>query len=84
MNPNLPAFRCVNFVEVVSDWEVGGLDDDVRAAVEEHLGLCPDCVDYVEQLRLTVHSLRGLPEEGPPPAAREAVLRAFRERRASN
>jgi anti-sigma factor RsiW len=83
VNPNLPVFRCVNFVEVVTEWEAGGLADDVRSEVEEHLGLCPDCVDYVEQLRRTVGSLRGLPDEGPPAPARDAVLRAFRERRIS-
>jgi anti-sigma factor RsiW len=73
--------RCVEFIEVVTDWQEGALSDDLRAEVEEHLGLCPDCVDYVEQLRMSVRLLRGAPDEAPPERARAAALAAFRARR---
>ena len=38
---------CVEIVEVVTDWMEGGLDDDTRALVEEHLVLCSPCNAYV-------------------------------------
>ena len=72
--------RCVEFVELVTEWQEGALDDDVRAEVEEHLGLCPDCVDYVEEIRATVDLLKGV-EEAPPETVRAAALAAFRDRK---
>ena len=77
-----PAVRCVEFVELVTDWMEGALTDDTRAEVEEHLAICPHCSEYVEQLRLTLRLLRGTADEPPPPAAREALLAAFRARTA--
>ena len=47
------AIRCLEMVEVVTEWMEGALDDDARAAVEEHLAICPDCVAYLDQLRAT-------------------------------
>ena len=72
--------RCVEFVELVTEWQEGALDDDVRAEVEEHLGLCPDCVDYVEEIRATVDLIKGV-EEAPPENVRAAALAAFRDRK---
>jgi anti-sigma factor RsiW len=76
-----PQVRCVEFVDLVTDWEAGALADDIRAEVEEHLALCPDCVDYVSQLRATVGMLRGALDEAPPEPARHAALEMFRARR---
>ena len=77
----LPTLRCIEFVDYVTEWEHGALSDEIRAEVEEHLALCPDCVDYVQQLRATVGMLRGALDEAPPEPAREAALAAFRARR---
>ena len=71
-----PTIRCVDFVEHVTEWEQGGLSEDVRSEVEEHLALCPDCVDYVQQLRATVSMLRGAMDEAPPPQARSRRWRS--------
>jgi anti-sigma factor RsiW len=76
-----PRLHCIEFVDLVTDWEHGALTDDVRAEVEEHLALCPDCVDYVNQLRATVGMLRGALDEAPPARAREAALAVFRATR---
>ena len=50
-----PAVRCREFVELVTDWEEGVLGDDEKVALEEHMAVCPPCVEYVRQLRLTRH-----------------------------
>jgi anti-sigma factor RsiW len=76
-----PAVRCVEFVESVTDWMEGALVDDDRLVLEEHLAICPHCTEYVEQLRLTTATLRETTDPAPPPAARAALLEAFRRER---
>jgi anti-sigma factor RsiW len=76
-----PAVRCVEFVESVTDWMEGALVDDDTLVLEEHLAICPHCTEYVEQLRLMAATLRAMPAEAPPPAARRALLEAFRRER---
>jgi anti-sigma factor RsiW len=76
-----PAVRCAEFVESVTEWMEGALDDDARLQLEEHLSVCPHCTEYVEQLRLSSAVLREVPRETPPPAARAALLDAFRRER---
>jgi anti-sigma factor RsiW len=78
-----PQIRCVEFVETVTDWMDGALDDDSRVLVEEHLVICPHCTEYLAQLRASAAVLREAKHEAPPPAARAALLDAFRARRPS-
>ncbi len=76
-----PEFRCVEFVEMATDWMELALDDHDRVSLEEHVAICPHCSEYVEQLRLTIGVLREVRHEAPPPAARAALLEAFRQSR---
>ena len=80
-----PPVRCVDFVESVTDWMEGALDDDARLTLEEHLAICPHCTEYVGQLRLSAAVLREVDERvpgaAPPPDARAALLDAFRTAR---
>jgi anti-sigma factor RsiW len=75
-----PAVRCVEFVESVTEWMEGALADADRLELEEHLVICPHCTEYVEQLRFTTSLLRQseVVHDAPPPAARNALLDAFR------
>lgn len=79
-----PEFRCVEFVDSVTDWMEGALTDDARLALEEHLIICPYCTRYLAQLRLSSRVLaesgQKQPPEAPPPTARAALLDAFRAR----
>jgi hypothetical protein len=75
--------RCVEFVEQVSDWLEGGLADDERVLVEEHLSFCQPCGRYLEQFRaalLVVHLAGEQLGEAPPAPVRTALLEAFRQR----
>jgi anti-sigma factor RsiW len=80
-----PVVRCVEFVETVTEWMEGALVDDERLALEEHLVICPHCTEYVAQLRLSRAVLQQAADvtagEAPPPAARAALLEAFRRER---
>jgi len=60
-----PEMRCREFVEAVTEWMEGALDDDERVALEEHLAICPHCLDYLGELRLAIAVLRAT--DGPPP-----------------
>jgi anti-sigma factor RsiW len=68
---------CRELVELVSDYLEGRLSTGQRERFEGHLGVCPDCREYVEQVRLTVGALGRLPEESLSAAARDDLLRAF-------
>ena len=70
---------CRQVVELVTDYLEGALPADLRAAVERHLQLCPPCVTYVEQMRLTAASLREIPVESISPGVRRDLVSAFRE-----
>jgi anti-sigma factor RsiW len=77
--------RCREMVEVVTDWMEGALGDDERAAIEEHLAICPDCTGYVDQLRTTTALAARLAEpdvaERAPDALKSRLLTAFRASR---
>ncbi|HMC81306.1 MAG TPA: zf-HC2 domain-containing protein [Acidimicrobiia bacterium] len=79
------AIRCLEMVEVVTEWMEGALDDDARAAVEEHLAICPDCIAYVDQLRTTTTLAAHLADpdvaEPAPDALKARLLAAFRASR---
>lgn len=74
-----PAVRCIEFVEMVTDWTEGALSADDRAALEEHLCICPACSNYVTQLRLARAILHEPATDAPPAGARDALLEAFRQ-----
>jgi anti-sigma factor RsiW len=75
--------RCTQFVELVTAYLEEQLADDQRAAFEEHLEQCPGCDRYLDQFRRTISLLGELPEETISPAARERLLVAFADWRAS-
>jgi anti-sigma factor RsiW len=74
--------RCLEMVEIVTDWMEGALPEGERADIEEHLAICPHCVDYVAQMRTTTRVIGRLVDDGPAPdAARRRLLEVFRAQR---
>jgi anti-sigma factor RsiW len=69
--------RCLDFVELVTSYLVGGLDETDREEFERHLGLCPGCERYLDQFRATIGLLGELPPETISPVARHELLDAF-------
>ncbi len=71
--------RCRELVEVVTDWLEQALPEVRLEEVEEHLAICPDCVRYVDQVRVTTELLRGVDRTGEKQdVSHEPLLRAFR------
>ena len=79
-----PEVRCVEFVDEVTEWMEGGLTDDERLLLEEHLSICPHCTRYLDQLRaalVLLHDADDVLGESPPASARDELMAAFREMR---
>lgn len=65
---------CRQAVMLMSDYLDGRLPKRDRERLEAHLGECPHCSEYLEQLRVTVASLgRAEPESLSDDALRELV-----------
>jgi anti-sigma factor RsiW len=71
---------CQEVVEIVTDYLDGKLAPELVHKLEEHLKLCPPCVEYVEQMRTTTRLAAAARLEVHPD--REALLAAFRAYRA--
>jgi anti-sigma factor RsiW len=69
---------CRELVEVITDYLEGALSDDDRRRFEEHLEDCPYCVNYLDQMRLTIATLGELREDSVSPETRAELLEAFR------
>jgi anti-sigma factor RsiW len=69
---------CQELVELVTEYLENSLEADARARFELHLGVCPGCVDYLDQMRQTIRATGRLHEETLDPGIRDTLLEAFR------
>lgn len=69
---------CQLFVELVTDYLEGALDEGTVRRFEEHLALCPGCQTYLSQMRETAARLGEIPVETLSPQAQRTLLHAFR------
>jgi anti-sigma factor RsiW len=70
---------CRELVEFIHAYLTDELDADQRATFEEHLRLCPPCVDYLESYKECVDLEKWSFEEATPPAEAppEALIHAI-------
>jgi anti-sigma factor RsiW len=71
--------RCQDLVEVITDYLEGALSPPERLRFEEHLAVCEDCRNYVEQMRATIRLAGALKTDSIPDGVREQLLTAFRD-----
>lgn len=71
--------NCQEFVELVTEYLEGTLSPSDKARFDAHLAYCDPCIDYIEQIRLTIRTLGHLREEHIAPVARGHLLAAFRD-----
>jgi anti-sigma factor RsiW len=69
--------RCSELVDVITDWMEGAMPEGRAAELEEHLAICPHCVDYVDQMRTATALLRRLNDDLDD-GNHQRLLRAFR------
>lgn len=70
---------CRDLVELVTEYLEGTLPPADRARFEEHMGICPPCKTYLDQMRLTLHACGRLPRGALSDEARRALLEVFRD-----
>jgi anti-sigma factor RsiW len=71
--------RCQQLVELVTEYVEGRLPDEDVARFDQHVADCHWCGRYVEQMRVTIRTVGRIDEESISPAARDALLGAFRD-----
>ena len=70
---------CRDLVELITEYLEGTLPAADRKRFEEHLGICPPCQTYLDQMRQTLRALGRLPRESVSEDARRALLHTFRD-----
>jgi anti-sigma factor RsiW len=73
--------NCHTLVELVTDYLEGALPEADARRLERHLGTCPGCAEYLEQLRAIAGSLKGVTEESFPAEMRADLIADFRDLR---
>ena len=70
---------CQEFVELVTDYLEGALDEDTVRRFEEHMALCPGCETYLSQMKETASRLGEIPVESLSLETQATLLSAFRD-----
>jgi anti-sigma factor RsiW len=68
---------CQQVVELVTEYLEGALPRSDRKRFEYHLRHCPNCTNYLEQMRLTIRATGTLRAEDLPPQALEELTELF-------
>ena len=79
--PEMSDLTCQEFVELVTEYFEGALDEDVEASFDRHRALCAGCETYLLQMRETVSRLGEIPVETLSDEMQSILLSAFREMR---
>lgn len=65
---------CHDVIDFLSDYLDGALPPQTTAQFEEHLSVCPDCVSYLDNFRMTLQASRAaLTEQAIDPIPEELV-----------
>jgi anti-sigma factor RsiW len=83
MSIGLAHLNCRELVELVTAYLEGDLSSGERKRFEAHLSACDGCTMYVEQMRRTIERTGALSVDDVPQDAEEALLRAFRDWKAT-
>ncbi|WP_024799491.1 anti-sigma factor [Nocardia sp. BMG51109] len=71
--------NCDEFVELVTAFLEGALDEATEQRFIEHISECDGCDVYLDQFRRTIQVAGELQPETIPPEIRRTVLDAFRD-----
>jgi anti-sigma factor RsiW len=72
---------CQQAVELVTDYLEGRLSRKQRRRFESHLRACPNCREYLEQMRRTIAALGAVEPETLAPEVRDDLVELFRRYR---
>jgi anti-sigma factor RsiW len=83
MTESTERITCQEVTELVSEYIEGTLGPHETALFEQHLNFCDGCEWYVDQMRTTIAAVGAIEPVDVPPALRDSLLLAFRDRRRS-
>jgi anti-sigma factor RsiW len=72
---------CQQAVELVTDYLEGRLSKRDRRRFERHLAGCPNCSNYLEQIRVTIAATGSIDAESLAPEAKHDLMDLFRRYR---
>lgn len=72
---------CQEMIDFLLDYVEGQLPENQTQAIDQHLALCPECVDYLKSYRSTIQVTQLLchDQSGPPEAIPEDLVSAIME-----
>jgi anti-sigma factor RsiW len=76
------ALVCRQAVELMSDYLDGALSVGERKRLETHLADCPNCIEYLAQLRVTIDTLGKCAPEDLSEEAVDELVALYRRWRA--
>jgi anti-sigma factor RsiW len=71
---------CREFIDFLADYLSGELPATQQAVFEEHLAICPDCVNYLDTYRETIRLGKAAfadPEDPVPEEVPEELVQAI-------
>ena len=69
---------CREAVQLMTDYLEGALPETDRARLESHLAACPQCSEYLAQLRVTIDALGKVEADDLPPEALDDLVALYR------
>jgi anti-sigma factor RsiW len=69
---------CQQAVELVTDYLEGALRGSARRRFEKHLSVCPNCTEYLAQIRQTMRLAGRLTPEDLSPQMRDDLTDLYR------
>ena len=82
VRPRVPDLVCQQVVELVTDYLEGALPAADQRRFEAHLAGCPNCTEYLAQMRETIRLAGRLAPEDLTPAMRTDLTDLYRRWRA--
>lgn len=73
---------CRQAVELVTDYLEGALSQTQRRRFEAHLTRCPDCPEYLAQMRAVITLAGSITPDDMTPRMRDEFIRLYRRWRA--
>jgi anti-sigma factor RsiW len=80
MTESSERITCREVTELVNEYIEGTLNAHETALFEQHLNFCDGCDWYVDQMRTTIAAVGRIEPAEVPPALRDGLLAAFRDR----
>ncbi len=71
---------CKQLTDLVSDYLNDKLSPTVTRDLQQHLRICPDCVNFLNTYKKTVSVTRSIRPEEIPPRVRNNILNFLRKR----